>query len=59
MKIFHFTLQTMPDQQWLNERHGMMVTAHILESLPIPTAMKAARKEALRLIAGYARNEGE
>lgn len=59
MKIFHYTLQTMPDQQWLNERHGMMVTAHMLEGLPIPTAMKAARKEALRLIAGYARNEGE
>ncbi len=51
MKIFHFALQSMPDQQWLNKRQGVMATTEMLESLPIPAAMKAARKEAMKLMA--------
>ncbi|MDD3335359.1 MAG: A/G-specific adenine glycosylase [Eubacteriales bacterium] len=50
MKLFHFTLRDMPSACVLQESNGQMIDGAALSALPFPTAMKAAREAADRLI---------
>lgn len=52
MQIFHYTMETPPDEAWLTERKAKLVTAAELAALPMPTAVKAARTAAMGLLGG-------
>ena len=50
MELLHFTLQSPPDDAWLESRQARLVTAGELSRLPLPTAVKAARAKAMELL---------
>ncbi len=50
MTLMHFSLTELPDQGFLDEYDAQMVNASQLKTLPLPTAMKAAKEAALTLI---------
>ncbi|MEG0491815.1 MAG: A/G-specific adenine glycosylase [Clostridia bacterium] len=50
MRLFHFTLQTPPAQSSLTALQAHMANADELTALPMPTAVKVAREQALQLI---------
>ncbi len=49
MKLLHFTLQSPPEEAWLNQRQAQLATAGELSRLPLPTALKVARSKAMEL----------
>ena len=50
MRLWHFALTTPPDAQWLAAHQAVLADAEAIRALPMPTAMKAARKAALELL---------
>ncbi|MCE5343310.1 MAG: A/G-specific adenine glycosylase [Eubacteriales bacterium] len=50
MKLFHFALEAVPPENWLTENQAVLADAQALHSLPLPTAMKAAKAAALELM---------
>ena len=50
MKLMHFTLPAPPSDQWLTGHDAVMANALQLNELPLPTAMKAAKKAAEQLL---------
>jgi A/G-specific adenine glycosylase len=50
MTLYRFSLDREPGEQWLTERDGVMADEAALQNLPLPTAMKAAKAEALKLL---------
>jgi A/G-specific adenine glycosylase len=52
MKLWHFAMLTEPDGEWLDINDALMADARAVQDLPLPTAMKAARKAALALLDG-------
>ncbi len=50
MKLFHFALLEKPGAEWLRARDAVLADAAALNALPLPTAMKAAKKAALELL---------
>jgi len=50
MILYRFELKQEPDEQWLAQHDGVMVDETALQTLPLPTAMKAAKAEALKLL---------
>ena len=51
MKLLHYQLTQAPHAEWLASHQSLMATADKLRSLPLPTAMKAAKAAALVLLA--------
>ena len=52
MKLWHFAMLAEPDGEWLEINDALMADARAVQDLPLPTAMKAARKAALALLDG-------
>ncbi len=50
MQLLHCPLDAMPGEGWLAERKAKLVDAAELAALPLPTAVKAARKAAMELL---------
>lgn len=50
MKLFRFELDAMPGERWLIERQAIPADAETLAKLPLPTAMKAAKETARKLL---------
>ena len=50
MQLLHYALEAMPEDSWLRSHQARLVTARELETLPLPTAVKAARKAAMELL---------
>lgn len=50
MKIYHFELTDQPTEERLKTRQAFLVNSSELESLPMPTAMKTARRMALAVV---------
>ena len=50
MKLYHFTLDEAPDGEWLQARQAVLANAEELNALPMPTAMRAAKRAALRIL---------
>ena len=50
MKIVHLTLSSKPSDSFLDENDAQMVDQAQLKTLPLPTAMKAAKEAALGLL---------
>ena len=50
MRILHFALSNRPGDDFLHEYNALLVNKEQLKALPLPTAMKAAKKAALQLL---------
>ncbi len=50
MSVLHFQLMQKPDAAFLSDHDARLVDIHKLKTLPLPTAMKAAKEAALKLI---------
>ncbi|MBE5802578.1 MAG: A/G-specific adenine glycosylase [Clostridiales bacterium] len=50
MTLLHFSLAFIPDDSWMKQHQAQLVTADELRRLPMPTAMKAAREAALKVL---------
>ena len=50
MHIRHFRFTKAPTQEWLEDHSALLADMATLESLPLPTAMKVARAEAIRIL---------
>lgn len=50
MELLHYQLLTKPEDAVLSALEAKLVTAEALSALPLPTAMKAARKAAMALL---------
>lgn len=52
MQLLHYALKTPPEAAWLAAHNARLVTAAELAALPLPTALKAARAAAMKLLDG-------
>lgn len=50
MTLYCFSLDREPGEQWIAQHDGVMADEAALQALPLPTAMKAAKAEALKLL---------
>ena len=50
MQLLHYELKSLPDEAWMTQHQAKMVTAAELAALPLPTAIKVARKKAMELL---------
>ncbi len=50
MQLLHFTLPAPPSAAWMEAHQAQLVTADELARLPLPTAVKVARKKAMELL---------
>ena len=58
MRLLHFRLMTSPQEAWLEDHNALFSDAMTLETLPIPTAMKAARSIAMNLLQNKTKGSG-
>ncbi len=50
MQLLHYQLEAPPEEGWLTAHGAMLADAQELEKLPLPTAIKAARAAAMKLL---------
>ena len=50
MRIFHYRLAEPPNAQFLQEHNALLANPAQIKTLPFPTAMKAAKRAAFRLL---------
>jgi A/G-specific adenine glycosylase len=56
MQLLHYALVAEPDEAWMAAHRARLVDAAELESLPLPTAIKAARTKAMELLRAGEKN---